>query len=63
MKLFNRVSRRIRSRGRKRPAVHLNFELCEERLLLTTYTVNSTADTDHWRQVQHRHTPPRDQPS
>ena len=46
MKLFNRVSRRIRSRDRKRPAFHLNFELCEERLLLTPFTVNSILDTD-----------------
>ena len=36
MKLFNWVSRRIRSRDRKRP-VHLNFELCEERLLRTLH--------------------------
>ena len=46
MKLFNWVSRRIRSRGQKRPAVHLNFELCEERFLLTGFLVNSAADTD-----------------
>ena len=46
MKLFNRVSRRIRSRGRKRPAVHLNFELCEDRVLLTNYLVNNAADSN-----------------
>ena len=45
MKLFNSVSRRIRSPGQKRPAVHLNFELCEERFLLTNYLVNSAADS------------------
>ena len=45
MKLFNRVSRRVRSRDRKRPALHLNFELCEDRVLLTNYLVNSTADS------------------
>ena len=46
MKLFNRVKRHIRGRDRKRPAVHLNFELCEERLLLTPFTVNSILDTN-----------------
>ena len=46
MKLFNRVSRRIRSRGRNRPAVHLNFELCEDRVLLTNYLVNNAADSN-----------------
>ena len=46
MKLFNRVSRRIRSRGRKRPALHLNFELCEDRVLLTNYLVNNAADSN-----------------
>ena len=44
MKLFNRVSRRIRSRGRKRPPFRLSFDLFEERRLLATFTVNSTAD-------------------
>ena len=34
MKSFKWVSPRIRSRGRKRPAFHLNFELCEDRVLL-----------------------------
>jgi len=34
----------MHTRGRKRPAVHLNFELCEDRMLLTTFTVNSAAD-------------------
>ena len=46
MKLFNWVSRRIRSRGQKRPAVRLNFELCEERFLLANFMVNSAADTN-----------------
>ena len=46
MKLVNRVSRRIHSRGRKRPAVHLNFELCEDRVLLTNYLVNHAADSN-----------------
>ena len=45
MKLFNRVSRRIRSQSRKRPPVRLSFDLFEERLLLATFTVNSNADT------------------
>jgi len=45
MKLFNRVSRRVCSRDRKRPTLHLNFELCEDRVLLTNYLVNSTADS------------------
>ncbi len=36
MNLFNRVSRRIRNRGRKRP-VHLPF--VEDRVLLATFTV------------------------
>ena len=44
MKLLNRVSRRIRSQSRKRPPVRLSFDLFEERLLLTTFTVNSVAD-------------------
>ena len=44
MKLFNRVSRRIRTQSRKRPPVRLSFDLFEERLLLTTFTVNSAAD-------------------
>ena len=43
MKLFNRVSRRILSRGRKRP-VNPSFELVEDRVLLATFTVNSAAD-------------------
>ena len=46
MKLFNRVSHRIRSQSRKRPPVRLSFDLFEERLLLTTFTVNSNADTN-----------------
>ena len=44
MKLLNRVSHRIRSRGRKWPPVRLSFDLFEERLLLTTFTVTSAAD-------------------
>ena len=44
MKLFNRVSRCIRTQSRKRPPVRLSFDLFEERLLLTTFTVNSAAD-------------------
>ena len=44
MKLLNRASHRIRSRGRKWPPVRLSFDLFEERLLLTTFTVTSAAD-------------------
>src|SRR5271157_3503954 len=44
MKLLNRVSHRIRSRGRKWPPVRLSFDLFEERLLLTPFTVTSAAD-------------------
>ena len=43
MKLVNRVSRRIHSRGRKRPAFHLNFELCEDRVLLAIPILVTTA--------------------
>ncbi len=46
MKLVNRVSRRIHSRGRKRSAAHLYFELCEDRVLLTNYLVISAADSN-----------------
>ena len=46
MKLFNRVSHRIRSQSRKRPPVRLSFDLFEERLLLAAFTVNSNADTN-----------------
>ena len=45
MKLFNRVSRRIRSQSRKRPPVRLSFDLFEERVLLATFTVTSNADS------------------
>jgi hypothetical protein len=45
MKLFNRLNRHIRSRDRKRPAFHLNFELCEDRVLLAIpILVTTTAD-------------------
>ncbi len=44
MKLVNRVSRRIRSRDRKRP-VNLSFELVEDRVLLATFTVTNNADS------------------
>ena len=43
MKVFNRVSRCIRSRGRKRP-VNLSFELIEDRVLLATFTVTNNTD-------------------
>src|SRR5208282_5327159 len=46
MKLFNRVSRCIRTQSRKRPPVRLSFDLFEERLLLAPFTVNSIADTN-----------------
>src|SRR5271157_2244983 len=44
MELFNWVSRRIRSRDRKRP-VNLSFELVEDRVLLATFTVTNNADS------------------
>src|SRR5271157_3799677 len=43
MKLFNRVSRRIRSRSRKRP-LNLSFEFVEDCELLATFTVTSAVD-------------------
>ena len=43
MKPFNRVRRRIRGRDRKRPAFHLNFELCEDRVLLAIPILVTTA--------------------
>src|SRR5271166_4940597 len=46
MKLFNRVSPRIRSRSRKRPPIRLSFDLFEERLLLVAFTVDSFFDTN-----------------
>ncbi len=47
MKLFNRVSR-IRSRCRKRPAFHLNFELCEDRVLLAILVTTPDDNGDNF---------------
>src|SRR5438477_438530 len=43
MKLFNRVTRRVRSRDRKR-TIHLAFERFEDRVLLSTFTVTNNTD-------------------
>ena len=47
MKLFNRVSRRVRGRERKRPAFHLNFELCEDRVLLAIMVTTAADNGDN----------------
>ena len=44
MKLFNRVSRRIRSCGRKRPPFRRDFESLEDRCLLSIFEVTNTGD-------------------
>jgi len=46
MKVFNRAARRARHRSGKRRPIHLDFELCEDRVLLTNYLVNSAANTN-----------------
>jgi hypothetical protein len=46
MKLFNRHARRGRTSAPRRPRVDLRFDVFEDRLLLTSYVVNSAADTN-----------------
>src|SRR3954447_6741538 len=46
MKWFERLARRDRRIGQMRRKTDLDFDLFEERLLLTQYTVNSAADTN-----------------
>jgi trimeric autotransporter adhesin len=47
MSLFNRVSRRVRSFGRKRAPVHLTFELCEDRVLLALLVTTAADNGDN----------------
>jgi len=44
MKLFNRMGRLARRRNQKRSVI-VNFEQCEERFLLSVFTVQNTLDT------------------
>src|SRR3954447_7295281 len=46
MKLFERLARRDRRIGQNRRKTDLAFDLFEDRLLLTQYTVNSAADAN-----------------